>query len=179
MSNGHPSHADFLRCQDSSPRHPIPLVMSQYGHNSAFPPAQAYDPTSSGSTFLDAHPLTYPPLATPGPSAQFPPQYPNTTVLQPAYHHPPLSPSPLSRLAQPALAISNSPPDAGIPRCAVAGSLDPTTGIFYRTPEPPRLRTAQACEKCRKRKAKVSTIFCGHWHRSECVELIFFSIYVV
>ncbi|KAJ7763138.1 hypothetical protein DFH07DRAFT_956510 [Mycena maculata] len=42
------------------------------------------------------------------------------------------------------------------PRIALAGSLDPTTGIFYRTPEHPRLRTAQACEKCRTRKAKCS-----------------------
>ncbi|KAJ7062140.1 hypothetical protein C8F01DRAFT_1136604 [Mycena amicta] len=42
------------------------------------------------------------------------------------------------------------------PRITLAGSLDPTTGIFYRTPEHPRLRTAQACEKCRTRKAKCS-----------------------
>lgn len=41
------------------------------------------------------------------------------------------------------------------PRDTVAGSLDPSTGIFYRTPQHPRLRTAQACEKCRVRKAKV------------------------
>ncbi|KAF8988449.1 hypothetical protein BDQ17DRAFT_1374044 [Cyathus striatus] len=39
-------------------------------------------------------------------------------------------------------------------RLTLAGSLDPETGIFYRTPEHPRLRTAQACEKCRARKAK-------------------------
>ncbi|KAF8884153.1 hypothetical protein BD779DRAFT_793751 [Infundibulicybe gibba] len=38
----------------------------------------------------------------------------------------------------------------------LAGSFDPSTGIFYRTPEHPRLRTAQACEKCRTRKAKCS-----------------------
>ncbi|KAG6867934.1 hypothetical protein C0993_009366 [Termitomyces sp. T159_Od127] len=42
------------------------------------------------------------------------------------------------------------------PRLALAGSLDPATGIFYRSPEHPRLRTAQACEKCRTRKAKCS-----------------------
>ncbi|KIL65272.1 hypothetical protein M378DRAFT_10904 [Amanita muscaria Koide BX008] len=41
-------------------------------------------------------------------------------------------------------------------RMTLAGSLDPSTGIFYRTPEHPRLRTAQACEKCRTRKAKCS-----------------------
>ncbi|KAG6908867.1 hypothetical protein DXG01_002941 [Tephrocybe rancida] len=42
------------------------------------------------------------------------------------------------------------------PRLSLAGSLDPATGIFYRSPEHPRLRTAQACEKCRTRKAKCS-----------------------
>ncbi|KAJ7606614.1 hypothetical protein FB45DRAFT_878221 [Roridomyces roridus] len=45
-------------------------------------------------------------------------------------------------------------PTASTPRIALPGSLDPTTGIFYHTPEHPRLRTAQACEKCRTRKAK-------------------------
>ncbi|KAF8219997.1 hypothetical protein L208DRAFT_784221 [Tricholoma matsutake] len=39
---------------------------------------------------------------------------------------------------------------------SLAGSFDAQTGIFYRTPEHPRLRTAQACEKCRTRKAKCS-----------------------
>jgi hypothetical protein len=37
-----------------------------------------------------------------------------------------------------------------------AGSLDPTTGVFSRASDHPRIRTAQACEKCRARKAKVS-----------------------
>ena len=36
-----------------------------------------------------------------------------------------------------------------------AGSLDPTTGVFSRAADHPRIRTAQACEKCRARKAKV------------------------
>ncbi|KAJ7881386.1 hypothetical protein B0H14DRAFT_3129116 [Mycena olivaceomarginata] len=41
-------------------------------------------------------------------------------------------------------------------RMTLAGNLDPATGIFYRAPEHPRLRTAQACDKCRARKAKCS-----------------------
>ncbi|KAJ7171182.1 hypothetical protein C8R46DRAFT_1087890, partial [Mycena filopes] len=53
-------------------------------------------------------------------------------------------------------------PPAPAPRITLAGSLDPTTGIFYRTPEHPRLRTAQACEKCRTRKAKVSRLWKKH-----------------
>ncbi|KAI0292230.1 hypothetical protein B0F90DRAFT_281758 [Multifurca ochricompacta] len=35
-----------------------------------------------------------------------------------------------------------------------AGSLDPATGVFSRAADHPRIRTAQACEKCRARKAK-------------------------
>ncbi|KAI9070002.1 hypothetical protein FKP32DRAFT_1558602 [Trametes sanguinea] len=38
----------------------------------------------------------------------------------------------------------------------LSGSLDPATGVFQRSVEHPRLRTAQACEKCRIRKAKKS-----------------------
>ena len=38
------------------------------------------------------------------------------------------------------------------------GSLDPATGVFSRASDHPRIRTAQACEKCRARKAKVSIV---------------------
>jgi hypothetical protein len=38
------------------------------------------------------------------------------------------------------------------------GSQDPVTGAFYGTSDHPRIRTAQACEKCRARKAKVSIV---------------------
>jgi hypothetical protein len=77
-----------------------------------------------------------------------------TPYLQAGY--PPYPGSPPAYSQSPTTA---SPLDAAvpqIPRWTLAGSLDPTTGIFYRAPEHPRLRTAQACEKCRTRKAKVS-----------------------
>ncbi|CCL99936.1 uncharacterized protein FIBRA_01961 [Fibroporia radiculosa] len=52
------------------------------------------------------------------------------------------------------------PPDAhrsaAQPAWSVSGSLDPVTGVFQRSSEHPRMRTAQACEKCRIRKAKCS-----------------------
>ncbi|KAI0285507.1 hypothetical protein BC826DRAFT_1051992 [Russula brevipes] len=37
-----------------------------------------------------------------------------------------------------------------------AGSLNPSTGVFSPAPGHSRIRTAQACEKCRARKAKCS-----------------------
>ncbi|KAF8344969.1 hypothetical protein F5887DRAFT_968783 [Amanita rubescens] len=64
-----------------------------------------------------------------------------------AYHQPRLTPPPAP--------VTPGSQNGG-PRLTLAGSLDPSTGIFYRTPEHPRLRTAQACEKCRTRKAKCS-----------------------
>ena len=43
-------------------------------------------------------------------------------------------------------------------RLAFTESMDLNTGLLLRTPEHPRLRTAQACEKCRVRKAKVRDV---------------------
>ncbi len=63
---------------------------------------------------------------------------------------------PQPRLTPPPAPVTAGSQNGG-PRLTLAGSLDPSTGIFYRTPEHPRLRTAQACEKCRTRKAKVGT----------------------
>ncbi|KAM5542298.1 hypothetical protein V8D89_004171 [Ganoderma adspersum] len=43
---------------------------------------------------------------------------------------------------------------SGAAQSSWTGSIDLTTGVFQRSVEHPRLRTAQACEKCRVRKAK-------------------------
>ncbi|KAL0579084.1 hypothetical protein V5O48_002926 [Marasmius crinis-equi] len=70
------------------------------------------------------------------------------------------APSPLHHTANSGFQLTSSASDymsGNTQRSpSLAGSLDPATGIFYRTPEHPRLRTAQACEKCRTRKAKCS-----------------------
>ncbi|KIK78720.1 hypothetical protein PAXRUDRAFT_312570 [Paxillus rubicundulus Ve08.2h10] len=84
------------------------------------------------------------------------PSYPSHGPLHHSYSSSSLPQFPPPQLAQPTVAVSSAPPETGLPRCALAGSLDPTTGIFYRTPDHPRMRTAQACEKCRVRKAKCS-----------------------
>jgi hypothetical protein len=76
-----------------------------------------------------------------------------TPYMQFAY--PPYSTVPSAFSQSPTMALPQDTAGPPIPRWTLAGSLDPTTGIFYRTPEHPRLRTAQACEKCRARKAKV------------------------
>ena len=68
---------------------------------------------------------------------------------------PTASPYPPPRLSPPPTSLSLGGFGHTSRHGALAGSLDPTTGIFYRTPDHPRLRTAQACEKCRTRKAKV------------------------
>ncbi|KAF9451463.1 hypothetical protein P691DRAFT_838562 [Macrolepiota fuliginosa MF-IS2] len=66
------------------------------------------------------------------------------------------APYPASRLSSPHNIAGGGHTATTVSRLSLAGSLDPATGIFYRTPEHPRLRTAQACEKCRTRKAKCS-----------------------
>jgi len=94
-----------------------------------------------------------------------PQSYPQSYSYAP---YPSPSPFPAPRLSPPPIhhtpihfksGQNNSPTSSQnqIQRLTLAGSLDPSTGIFYRTPEHPRLRTAQACEKCRTRKAKVRT----------------------
>lgn len=68
----------------------------------------------------------------------------------------PPSDSPFSFTSYPAIALSDIVPlETDLPRCVLCGSLDPTTSIFYRAPEHSRIRTTQACDKCRARKAKV------------------------
>ena len=51
--------------------------------------------------------------------------------------------------------IAASAQPSGAAPSSWTGSIDLTTGVFQRSVEHPRLRTAQACEKCRARKAKV------------------------
>ncbi|KAJ7763146.1 hypothetical protein DFH07DRAFT_812885 [Mycena maculata] len=64
-----------------------------------------------------------------------------------------------SFLPTPSSAVSDGQQlEPSAPRVTLAGSLDPSTGIFYRAPEHPRLRTANACKKCRTRKAKVGFV---------------------
>lgn len=95
--------------------------------------------------------VSYPPPAFPSPSP-FPPTRLSPPPVHQAAHY-------KGRGGGPGLthgSSSGSPSAASNSRLTLAGSLDPATGIFYRTPEHPRLRTAQACEKCRTRKAKVS-----------------------
>ncbi|KAJ7262842.1 hypothetical protein C8J57DRAFT_1719101 [Mycena rebaudengoi] len=83
-------------------------------------------------------------------AAEYPPWNPYDQPFPATYHQQHLPPATTSPPAPP------HPHPRGHPRITLAGSLDPATGIFYRTPEHPRLRTAQACEKCRTRKAKCS-----------------------
>lgn len=83
-----------------------------------------------------------------------PPPYSNSSPYSP----PSSTPSPLnSSFTQHSLhpVLAHDRQNVSKNRITLSGSLDPSTGIFYRAPEHPRLRTAQACDKCRTRKAKV------------------------
>ncbi|KAI0933029.1 hypothetical protein AcW1_000031 [Taiwanofungus camphoratus] len=72
-------------------------------------------------------------------------------------HEVPLLPqNPSAAVEHPYQTLLDAQRSAAQPSWSVSGSLNPTTGAFQRAPDGPRLRTAQACEKCRIRKAKCS-----------------------
>ncbi len=128
------SHPLFTREEISNTRtlDPYPSTQSPQGWT-------PYDPP------FRQQPLSYVPYPSPSP---FPP---------PRLSPPPTTHTQTFHFKAPGQSVS---PSSANHRLTLAGSLDPATGIFYRTPEHPRLRTAQACEKCRTRKAKVSTASC-------------------
>ncbi|KAH9828981.1 uncharacterized protein C8Q71DRAFT_452930 [Rhodofomes roseus] len=151
----------------------------------AYPPSQyhqfaneqpgSYMPSAlSGSNLALHDALTnvylsaqYPQQRPPSPQLHYPlrwpeadsyPQYPMTNAIDPALaqgasHFPPsYSVAPQSTYQS----MQDAQSAASHPAWAVSGSLDPVTGVFQRMAEHPRMRTAQACEKCRTRKAKCS-----------------------
>ncbi|KDR73193.1 hypothetical protein GALMADRAFT_158320 [Galerina marginata CBS 339.88] len=122
------------------PSHESPHGWPPYHHNVSQPFPQSNHNLGS---------LAYSPPAFPSPSPFPPPRLSPPPLHQPFHFKGQnLGPGPSHG--------SHSPSAASSHRLTLAGSLDPATGIFYRTPEHPRLRTAQACEKCRTRKAKCS-----------------------
>ena len=102
----------------------------------------------------------------PSPQLQYPLRWPEADNYPPHYAAPQIDPAlapstsmfPQSYSVAPQStyqSLQDAQHAASQPAWSVSGSLDPVTGIFQRMPEHPRLRTAQACEKCRARKAKV------------------------
>ncbi|KAK0443237.1 hypothetical protein EV421DRAFT_1947932 [Armillaria borealis] len=137
-SDDHPGNLAHPQYQSQRPLHTTqPLQTSAYQSssqpNSWTPRYDSYDPPLTTQHYtLDGG---YSPFAHNAPSY---PTQPGAYPTQSSYPPPRLTP----------------PSHHG--NQTLSRSLDPSTGIFYRTPEHPRLRTAQACEKCRTRKAKCS-----------------------
>lgn len=135
----HP-HPLFTRQGNAGPsirNRSLELHHASYGSPSPFTPQQSWPQAPYDN------PQNYPYPSYPSPSP-----FPAPRLSPPQVHHSPIN----FKSSQ-----NNSDPTSSQNRLTLAGSLDPSTGIFYRTPEHPRLRTAQACEKCRTRKAKVRT----------------------
>ena len=100
----------------------------------------------------------------PSTSSLFYPESTRSSFSSDTIHHPsmfaPLPESSSTQSIQPETAEPPQPP----PSWSMSGSLDPATGIYQTAPEHPRIRTQQACKKCRSRKAKVLVlliIFCA------------------
>ncbi|KAF8659948.1 hypothetical protein AX16_001684 [Volvariella volvacea WC 439] len=126
---------------------PLPLEQPEQ-------PPQGWAPFSPHPSF-DSSSLNLVPHTLPLSYTNFSaPQFPSRHTTSPTMSQSPPSASSAPAPAQ--KAPSGSQGGVASRTIALAGSLDPSTGVFYRTPEHPRLRTAQACEKCRTRKAKCS-----------------------
>ncbi|KAK0470759.1 hypothetical protein IW261DRAFT_927263 [Armillaria novae-zelandiae] len=146
-SGDHPGNLAHPQYQSQRPLHMTqPLQAATYQSssqpNSWAPRYDSYDPPLTTQHYtLDSG---YSPFAHNAPSY---PTQPGAYPTQSSYPPPRLTPPSHH---------GNQTQSNNDTRLSFAGSLDPSTGIFYRTPEHPRLRTAQACEKCRTRKAKCS-----------------------
>ena len=137
----HP-HPLFTRQGNAGPsirNRSLELHHAPYSSPSPFTqPQQSWHPYDNQLNY------SYPPYPSPSP-------FPAPRLSPPPLHHSPVNFKSTQNNSDPTSSQNH--------RLTLAGSLDPSTGIFYRTPEHPRLRTAQACEKCRTRKAKVRTNF--------------------
>ena len=67
----------------------------------------------------------------------------------------------LTHRANLAAQVAQHQQDVGSSQGALSGELNPETGQFRRAVPPNRQRTVQACEPCRKRKAKVRLVRVG------------------
>lgn len=130
-------HFQALRHGDLDVRHPVPRRPLSPGM--LYPPGHPwYDPVASSG---------HPSIHADG-SGSVPP----SSITNPSM----FAPLPESRSAAQSVASdTDEPPPPPPPSWAMSGSLDPATGIYQTSPEHPRVRTQQACEKCRGRKAKV------------------------
>lgn len=142
----HP-HPLFARQGNAGPsirNRSLELHHAAYGSPSPFQvtPQQSWPPYD-----IPQYSSGYLPYPSPSP-------FPAPRLSPPPVHHSPVN----FKYSQ----NNSDPTSSQNHRLTFAGSFDPETGIFHpRTPGTgnPRLRTAQACEKCRTRKAKVRTPF--------------------
>ncbi|RPD56325.1 hypothetical protein L227DRAFT_566174 [Lentinus tigrinus ALCF2SS1-6] len=146
LSQG-PSYSSFYPAQHD--HYAAQPYLSEVGngmfdpHSSMFTAAAHRQPSPRPHAMYDAG---RPSSSNAPPSYAPPPSEWNGNVHYPTHYDPVGSAAAYSQQAN----LAPQPPQ----QQHLSGSLDPTTGEFHRTVEHPRLRTAQACEKCRIRKAK-------------------------
>lgn len=117
--------------------------------------------STQSTTIRGGIPLIYDP---PNALRPQPPYHPSPTHHSASTHHAPLEQSQPTVTTTPGPSILHGQhKDRGITvqgqrsrSWGGVGSPDPATGISSKTLDHPRIRTVQACEKCRERKAKVS-----------------------
>jgi hypothetical protein len=129
------------------PMEPPAFAPHEYAHS--LPLAESWHgPLLDGTPLAPAAPYFHHPSVSPLPS-------PGGSL---SFHH--MAPPPPHQHAQFMLQEGSSTPPvwATSPQGSFAGAFELSTGQFYYGTEHPRLRTPQACEPCRQRKAKVDIL---------------------
>ncbi|TFK48009.1 hypothetical protein OE88DRAFT_1665018 [Heliocybe sulcata] len=131
-----------MQPQVPPPQYDVPLSPR------SVPPYQQFPPSNHQWAPLD------PDFTFPGPSSD--PRRSSIPHEQAAYYEQATDPHASLQSVQPSASTSVAPPGIPAEHWTMTGSLDPSNNMSYRSAEHPRMRTAQACEKCRVRKAKCS-----------------------
>lgn len=146
--------------------YPTPQVLSHHLSQAPPPPAGMPWPNDDFSDNSSAQPLApqgsispiYGPPYPLRPQLLYPPQQSHRlapTHAPPEQSQPATTPGPSTLHEQ---HRGRAITEHGRRRWGGVGSLDPATGVFSPVSDHPRIRTPQACDKCRARKAKVSIV---------------------
>lgn len=153
----YPTHQGLSHQLSRTPAHSAPMPISPWEVNAFSENSSAQSTALRGgiSPISPIYGATY--VLRPQPVYHPPPTYRSAPIhAPPELSQPTTTPGPSTLREQQDGAVTDQGKRSR--SWGGVGSLDPATGVFSPASDHPRMRTAQACEKCRARKAKVSII---------------------